>query len=491
MKESHDIGLLLDSRVPIIVIESYEEKRALDLLLRVANQRKKAVFRWSVTDGLARLSFGPAIGVVDYTEPQQILEHIKQASTPGIYVLCDFHHYLEGEPRNLRLVKDIALQHYSVPHTIVFLSHQLKIPAELSRYSATLELSMPSDEEIMSIIREEAKRWGQGRQRVKTDSETLRKLVANLRGLGHSEVRRLARGAIVDDGAITEDDIPAVNKAKFELMDMEGVLSFEYNTSTFSNVAGLERLKRWLSERREVFCSNTSDIVDVPKGILLTGVQGSGKSLAAKSVAGMWGLPLLRLDFATLYNKFFGETERNMREALRLAEVMSPCVLWMDEIEKGLAGDLHDSGTSRRILGTLLTWMAERRARVFIVATSNDISGLPPELVRKGRLDEIFFVDLPGKEVRAEIFRIQLQSRKLNPDHFDLAQLAEQAEGFSGAEIEQAVVAAIYSAAARGQPVNNECIEEEIRNTSPLSVVMSEKIAALRHWAKGRAVSAD
>src|SRR5690606_15891696 len=386
----------------------------------------------SVTDGLARLSFGPSIGLAEYTEPGQILEHIKQAATAGIYVLCDFHHYLDGEPRNLRLIKDIAQQHSSVPRTIVFLSHQLKIPAELSRYSAMLKLSMPSDEEIMSIIREEAKRWGEGRQRVKTDSETLQKLVANLRGLSHSEVRRLARGAIVDDGAITDDDIPAVNKAKFELMDMEGVLSFEYNTSKFSSVAGLERLKRWLSERREIFCNTDSAIADAPKGILLTGVQGSGKSLAAKSVAGMWGLPLLRLDFASLYNKFFGETERNMREALRLAEVMAPCVLWMDEIEKGISSDQHDNGTSRRILGTLLTWMAERRARVFIVATSNDITGLPPELVRKGRLDEIFFVDLPGPDVRMEIFRIHLESRKLNAASFDLQHLAECAEGFSG-----------------------------------------------------------
>lgn len=491
MKESHDIGLLLDSRVPVIVIESYEEKRALDLLLRVANQRKKPIFRWSVTDGLARLSFGPSIAHTDCIEPEKILEHIKRAATPGIYVLCDFHHYLEGEPRNLRLIKDIAQQHYSIPHTIVFLSHQLKIPAELSRYSAVLELSMPSDDEIMSIIREEAKRWGEGRQRVRTDSETLQKLVANLRGLSHSEVRRLARGAIVDDGAITEDDIPAVNKAKFALMDMEGVLSFEYNTSKFSSVAGLERLKRWLHDRREIFCNSSVGSADVPKGILLTGVQGSGKSLAAKSVAGLWGLPLLRLDFASLYNKFFGETERNMREALRLAELMAPCVLWIDEIEKGLSGDQHDSGTSKRILGTLLTWMAERRARVFIVATSNDITGLPPELVRKGRLDEIFFVDLPASDIRREIFRIHLESREFKSENFDLHELTEASDGFSGAEIEQAVVAAIYSAAARGTELSTDGIVEEIRNTSPLSVVMGEKIAALRHWANGRAVNAD
>ncbi|MEX1034096.1 MAG: AAA family ATPase [Cellvibrionaceae bacterium] len=493
MKDSHDMGLLLDSRVPLIVIETYDEKRALDLLLRVANQRKKGIFRWSVTDGLARLSFGPqVVAVADYTDPKEILEHIKQTVTPGIYVLCDFHHYLEGEPRRLRLIKDIAQLHYSVPNTLVFLSHQFSLPSEISRYSAVLQLALPSDEEITAIIREEAKQWAEGKpgERVKTDSDTLRKLVANLKGLSHSEVRRLARGAIIDDGAITEDDIPAVNKAKFELMDMEGVLSFEYNTAKFSNVGGLNRLKTWLNERHDIFCDSAADFKDVPKGIMLTGVQGGGKSLAAKSIAGLWGLPLLRLDFAALYNKFFGETERNLREALKLAELMAPCVLWLDEIEKGLSSDQHDSGTSKRVLGSLLTWMAERKARVFMVATSNDITALPPELVRKGRLDEIFFVDLPDKPTRAEIFSIHLNKRDLAAQNFDLDLLADQAEGFSGAEIEQAIVAAIYSAAARKTDVSEQHIVDEIRNTSPLSVVMAEKISALRNWARERAVSA-
>lgn len=494
MKDSHDIGLLLDSRVPLIVIESYDEKRALDMLLRVANQRKKNIFRWSVTDGLSRLSFGPEmVAVADYREPGEILEHIKQTVTPGIYVLCDFHHYLEDEPRNLRLIKDIALLHNNVPNTLVFLSHQLPVPAEISRYSAVLQLALPSEEEIITIIREEAKHWGDSKDggRVKTDSETLKQLVVNLKGLSHSEVRRLARGAIVDDGAITEGDIPAVNKAKFELMDMEGVLSFEYNTGRFSSVGGLGRLKAWLEERREIFCDTATNSADVPKGIMLTGVQGGGKSLAAKSIAGLWGLPLLRLDFAALYNKFFGETERNLREALKLSEMMSPCVLWLDEIEKGLSSDQHDNGTSKRVLGTLLTWMAEREARVFMVATSNDITGLPPELIRKGRLDEIFFVDLPDPDTRAEIFRIHLHKRDFTPDNFDLKLLADCAEGFSGAEIEQAVVAAIYSAAARKTDLNEQHIVEEIRNTSPLSVIMAEKLAALRAWAEGRAVRAD
>ena len=495
MKDSHDLGLLLDSRVPLIVIETFDEKRALDMLLKVANQRKKNIFRWSVTDGLARLSFGPqVVKIAEQTEPKAILQFIKDTVAPAIYVLCDFHPYFKEEPTNIRLVKDIAQLHSNVPNTLVFVSHQLELPSELSRYSAVLQMSLPTEEEILAIVREEAKHWAEktSQDRVRTDSETLKKLVANLRGLSHGEVRRLARGAIVDDGAITEEDIPEVNKAKFKLMDMEGVLSFEYNTEKFSNVGGLNKLKKWLNDRRTVFFEeNENKSQDLPKGIMLAGVQGGGKSLAAKSIAGLWGLPLLRLDFGALYNKYFGETERNLREALKLAEVMSPCVLWLDEIEKGVSSDTNDTGTSKRVLGTLLTWMAERKARVFMVATSNDITGLPPELVRKGRLDEIFFVDLPDQPTRVEIFDIHLRKRDFNADNFDTKLLAEQAEGFSGAEIEQSVVAAMYSASAQKIEMTEQQIVNEIRNTMPLSIIMAEKITALRAWAAGRTVSAN
>lgn len=495
MKDSHDLGLLLDSRVPIIVIETFDEKRAMDMLLKVANQRQKNMFRWSVTDGLARLSFGPqVVKISEHTEPKEILQYIKETVSPAIYVMCDFHPYFTDHPLNVRLVKDIAQNHTSVPNTLVFISHQLELPQELSRYSAVLQMSLPSEEEILSIVRDEAKQWSEakGRDRVKTDSDTLQKLVANLRGLSHEEVRRLARGAIVDDGAITEGDIPEVNKAKFKLMDMEGVLSFEYNTEKFSNVGGLAKLKQWLNDRRTVFFEeNQNKSQDLPKGIMLAGVQGGGKSLAAKSIAGLWGLPLLRLDFGALYNKYFGETERNLREALKLAEVMSPCVLWLDEIEKGVSGDSSDTGTSKRVLGTLLTWMAERTSRVFLVATSNDITGLPPELVRKGRLDEIFFVDLPTSSVRKEIFDIHLRKREFDSNQFNTQLLAEQSDGFSGAEIEQSVVAAMYSASAQKVNMTEQHIVQEIRNTAPLSVIMAEKINALRQWAEGRTVCAN
>ena len=351
---------------------------------------------------------------------------------------------------------------------------------------------MPSDEQLAAIVRDEATRWSEQNrgERVRTDNQTLQQVVRNLRGTTHEEARRLARNLIVDDGAITQEDLPTLNKAKFELLDMHGVLSYEQETARFAEVGGLKQLKRWLTERESAFNGNAS-IKDIPRGVLLVGVQGAGKSLAAKAVAGLWGLPLLRLDVAGLYNKYIGETEKNLRDALQLADALEPCVLWIDEIEKGLAADGSDQGVSRRLLGTLLTWMAERSSRVFLVATSNDVTQLPPELIRKGRIDELFFVDLPDAAIRADIFGIHLAKRELAAEQFDLAALALASDGFSGAEIEQAVVSAVYCAAASEQLVKEEHVLKALSETSPLSVVMAEKLGALRAWAKDRAVRAD
>lgn len=493
MDDTRRLEQLLDTRVPLIVIETFEERRALDMLMRVAAKRHHNLFRWSETEGLQRSTFGPQIAYdAKHTEPKAALQYVKDMSQAGIFAFCDLHSHLADSAHITRLVKDIALNHLSVPHTLVFISYELTLPPEIARYSTTYTLSMPSDDQIMDVVRQEAKLWSDrnGQRKVRTDSNTIKKLVSNLQGLAYSDVKRLVRGAIVDDGEITDDDLPALNKAKFELMDMEGIMHFEYNTEAFGNVGGLARLKQWLQERQQAFIS-TDGQRDCPKGMLLLGVQGGGKSLAAKAVSGLWQLPLLRLDMGALYNKFFGETERNLREALALADSMSPCILWLDEIEKGMARDGNDNGTSRRILGTMLTWMAERQSKVFLVATSNDISNLPPELVRKGRFDEIFFVDLPKPEVRNIIFDIHLAKRGYSSSEFDLAHLSERADGFSGAEIEQAIIAAMYTADGKGEPLTTDHIIAEVANTSPLSVVMAEQIQQLRRWAESRAVMAD
>ena len=489
----NDLGLLLDSKVPILVIESYEEPRVLEMITGLAIQRTLPLFTWSVTEGLCRLGFGATPeGEGESTDATEVLKQIKASTHPSLFVLCDFHPYLKDEPMNVRLLREIAMHHHRFGHTIVLLSHQLDLPNEIKRYSARFELSMPTEEQLMHMVREEASNWSrsQAGRPVRSASDTFKKLVQNLKGLPMEDARQLVRGAIYDDGVIDESDIPELNKAKFALMDMEGVLSFQYDTARLSDVGGLNKLKEWL-QRREASFQNSESALDAPKGIMLLGVQGGGKSLAAKAVAGMWALPLLRLDFGALYNKFYGETERNLREALKMADTMEPCVLWLDEIEKGVSTSQDDSGISGRVLGTLLTWMAEHTTRVFIVATSNDISRLPPELIRKGRLDEIFFVDLPKQAVREEIFRIHLEKRDQDPSHFDLARLAAVAEGFSGAEIEQVVVSALYTVAASDLELSMTALETAIHGTNPLSVVMEEKIQQLRYWAMERCVFAD
>jgi SpoVK/Ycf46/Vps4 family AAA+-type ATPase len=275
------------------------------------------------------------------------------------------------------------------------------------------------------------------------------------------------------------------------LLGRDSPLSFEYETAKFSEIGGMVRLRNWLDVRKRFFIDGAQANLDPPRGVLLLGVQGCGKSLDAKAAAGIFGVPLLRLDFGVLYNKYYGETERNLRKAFETAEIMSPCVLWMDEVEKGVAVGDDDDGLSRRILGALLTWMSERRKPVFVVATANDITRLPPELVRKGRFDEIFFVDLPSAQNRRDILAIHLCKRSLEPGEFDLEALANATEGFSGSEIEQAIVSAMYTAHAQGRATAQADLLMEIQQTRPLSVVMAEKVDEVREWATGRTVPCD
>ena len=485
----NDLAVLVRSRVPIILVETSDEPRALDVFKRLALHLGQPVMRWSVTTGLQRLDLDLQ-PQAHAREPQQALAQIKATGNAGIYLLLDFHPYLE-DPALARMIKEIALGYSDAAHTLVFISHRLDMPAELQALTARFELTLPDREALKQHVREEAQLWARANpgRKVKTDERTLDRLLAQLGGLASGDARRLIRTAIHDDGAITESDLPEVMQAKYRLLDQGGALTFELDTARFGDVGGLERLKRWLQQRRDVFLE-PDGALDPPRGILLVGVQGGGKSLAAKAVAGLWHLPLLRLDFGTLYNKFFGETERNLRTALGTAEAMAPCVLWVDEIEKAIASGDYDSGTSKRVLGTLLTWMAERRAPVFMVATANRIDQLPPELIRKGRLDEIFFVDLPDADTRERIFAIHLGKRGQPLEQFDLADLAASSDGFSGAEIEQAVVAGLYLAREQRESLDTIHLKTELARTRPLSVVMAEQLASLRAWAAERTVPA-
>ena len=492
MNDLHDLTLILQSRFPLVVVETHEEPRVLALLEQAANLEGWALFVWSIADGLRRSNNSQPI-----TQTYQFLDalrHIDKTPQNGLYVLLDAHPYL-SDPVNARLIREIAMDHGQAARTLVLVSPRLELDSELSRMSARFALSVPDLEAIQALLREEMQLWQRqgGSEPVRGEKEALHLLARHLTGMALDDSRRLARQAIRDDGLITRGDVERVLRYKYDALGAGSVLSLELDTASFGQVGGVRKLKHWLQLRREVFVGEGGAGLQAPKGIMLLGVQGSGKSLAAKAVAGAWGVPLLRLDFATLYNKFFGETERNLREALAAAESMAPCVLWIDEIEKGLATDGGDSdgGVSRRVLGTLLTWLSERKARVFMVATANDITGLPPELLRKGRFDEIFFVDLPLPPARVEIFSIHLRRRQLDPAAFDLRQLAEAADGFAGAEIEQAIVSSLYESHASNQPISTASLVAELQRTRPLSVVMAEKIEDLRAWAAERTVMAD
>jgi len=496
MDRRHDLEVILRSRTPIVIIESREEARMLEMLQSItisgAMPSYQPLFRWTVTDGLQRLDIVLEPQPLN-SEPTEVLKHIRAVSKPGIYVLLDFHPFLEN-PLHIRLLKDICIRYREIPRQIVLISHTVKLPDELEPFSARFEMALPSEAERRKIIQSVADEWTREHpgSRVQADSKAYELLIRNLAGLTYSDTTQLARNAIFVDGAITKSDLPGVMQAKYELLNSGGALQFEYETAGFSDVGGLARLKQWIAQRRAVFRGDASAAhLDATKGILLLGIQGCGKSLAAKATAGIFGVPLLRLDFGAIYDKYHGETERKLRESLSTADVMSPCVLWIDEIEKGIAGRGGETGTTQRVLGTFLTWLAEKKSHVFVVATANDITALPPELVRKGRFDEIFFVDLPDRKIRASIVAIHLASREQELHNFDVEALAMATRGFSGAEIEQAVVAAFYAAHSKKETLATQHILDEIELTRPLSVVMHEQIEALRQWADGRTVPCD
>jgi ATP-dependent 26S proteasome regulatory subunit len=489
--ETRELTALLRSRFPIILIESHEEPRILELLQKAANLENQVLMTWSIVHGIRR--HGRDEAIYQTNDLLDALKHIDKTPQNGLYVLCDAHPGLK-DPVSLRLIREIALSHYRSARTLVFVSPRLdEMPGELLRLSAHFRPRLPTRDDIRAIVAEEARRHESASgEKPRGDRQALDMLILHLLGMEQDDVRRLVRQALRDDGAIGHDDVRRVLATKYEALGGAATLAYEESKVRFADVGGLAALKHWIALRRRPFLDAGAD-VDRPKGIVLLGVQGGGKSLAARAVAGEWGVPLMRLDFGALYNKYYGETERNLRNAFAAAESMSPCVLWIDEMEKGIStdGGDGDGGVSRRVLGTLLTWMSERTEPVFIVATANDISQLPPELVRKGRFDEIFFVDFPQAAAREQIVRIHLKKRGLDPAGFDVAGIARLADGFSGAELEQAIVSASFEARARDATLATADVLAEIERTRPLSVVMAEKIDALRDWAAGRAVQAD
>lgn len=495
MSDLQDLVALIRANTPLIVIETRDEARVIELFRQALMQVWRALYRWSITEGLRRVDLDREDEAVVAPDISTTLHAVREASQRGIYLLFDVHPYL-GYASTQRQLREIIQRRGCQPHVLVLIGHKVELPAELDSLAVRYTPKLPDANALLKLVREEAEAYTRehGGRRVEADSEVVQQIVRNLQGLDPIDARRIVRHLIFHDGALGPDDLPELTKLKFELLNRSGHLHYEYDSARFADVAGARRLKRWVEQRRAVFVSGEAPSgLDLPKGLLMLGVQGCGKSMLAKAVAAGFGVPLVRLDFGTLYDKYHGETEKNLRAALSSAEQLSPCVLWIDEIEKGLSSDdgSGDGGVSRRVLGYLLTWMAERKSRVFLVATANQIDALPPELLRKGRFDEIFFVDLPDTDTRQQLFHLHLRKRGLKPEAFDAESLAVASDGFSGAEIEQAIVAALYAAHAANTPVSDFQLRAELKQTRPLSVLMAEQVQQLRDWARNRTVPAD
>ncbi len=487
------LEILITSRTPFIAIETLEEDRVEQALERVAQRLNIPLFVWTMTRGLRRA--GALEPLYDTKEPLKALRNLSDLPNAGIYLMKDLYRSL-GDAAVVRTLQDLARAFSHDRRAIVLTAPRVELPSELATLASLVKLELPTEEDLRALAQEVFGTLSrQHRLGPPPDPDILDKIASALRGLTLFEAERALTRAVLDDLTLGPRDIEVIAQMKKEILSRDRVLDCVPQKEGLDDVGGLRGLKAWLEKRRDALTPEAKKFgVEAPRGILLLGVQGCGKSLAAKAVAKTWSLPLLRLEPGRLFDKFIGESEKNLDRALATAERMAPCVLMIDEIEKGFASVVSsdsDGGLSRRILGRLLGWMQEREAPVFLVATCNQITALPPELMRKGRFDEIFFIDLPGLDERRQIFAIHLTRRHRDPAGFDLGALATASEGFSGAEIEQAVVAALYTAFARRAELSTEDILEELKATRPLSVTRAEEIDALREWAKGRTVPAS
>jgi len=488
-----DLELMIQSRYPFIAVETAEEDRLEATLSQVAGDLRVPFFVWTLTNGLHR--FGLPNAVYDSQQPLKALNNVAAMTGEAIFLMKDLHHYLT-DPAVVRKCLDLAPAFGHDRRVIVMSAVRVELPPELAPLAARFTLDLPGPDELKSVVRRVVADCGrEHRVTMALSPADLDRLVERLRGFTAFEAERAITRAILRDHTLDAADIDFVVEIKKEMLRKDGVLEYVSPEENLAEVGGFKNLKAWLEKRKKTFAPEARQFgIESPRGILLLGVQGCGKTMVARAVAREWGLPLLKMEPARLYDKYVGETETNLDKALRMAEQMAPCVLMIDELEKGLSynpGGDADAGLSKRVFGRLLAWLQDRKAPVFVVATSNDIGQLPPELTRKGRFDEIFFVDLPNAEERKEIFAVHLRKRKRDPKLSDLDALAAASEGFSGAEIEQAVVAGLYTAFSRGVEVSSEIIVEELKATKPLSVTRAETISALREWARDRTVMAS
>ena len=501
MKLQKEIETLIRARYPILYVVSSEEMRVQNMVVEIAQARQKKVFEWSYTTGI--VPAGTSIQSqknrnAATKDPLTALDQVIEQVEPAIFIFKDFHPFLtKNNFAIIRKLKEIAIHLKNSFKTIILVSPTMEIPTELEKEITLLNFPLPTRDDLGALLDKIIEDVKQFRQvKIDLDEAGRERLLQAALGLTLGEAENVFAKIIVKDERLSGDDVNEVFAEKQQIIRKSGLLDYFATDETFSNVGGLNVLKEWLDKRAVAFTAEAREFgLPAPKGILMLGVQGCGKSLSAKAVSSLWQLPLLRFDMGRMFNSLVGSSEENVRRAIAVAESVAPAILWVDEIDKAFAGSqgsgATDGGTTARVFGTFLTWLSDKTAPVFVVATANDISQLPPELMRKGRLDEIFFVDLPSEEEREAIFRIHLAKRKRDPQSFDLKSLAACSKEYSGAEIEESIISALYDAFSAGQELTTEHILYAVRETVPLSKTMDEQINRLRSWADGRARNAS
>jgi AAA+ superfamily predicted ATPase len=483
----HDLKSLVGSFHSLIAVETVEEERVRDIAMEVAADLELPFFEWSVTTGFRR---GHGLAIGNTQDALGVFKHMEELRGDALYLLKDLTPHL-SKPEVCRALRELAEKLTHTRSAIIVTGEPLELPRDVDSLAVRFDIQLPDEAERRLAIRHVVDAM-KARQPVQVDlsRDDVHRLVQALAGLTLNQTRRVIAQAILADGKLSPDDVERVVKLKGEIIERGGILEFFAAEENRYELGGFTRLKEWLADARIGFTAEARAVnLDPPKGVLFVGVQGCGKSLAAKFIAKEWGLPLLKLDAGRLYEKYVGESEKNFRRATRLAEAMAPVVLWIDELEKAFASGTSadaDGGLSQRLFASFLTWLQEKQEGVFVVGAANDLQRMPPELLRKGRFDEIFFVDLPSRDERASIFAIHLRFRNQDPAKFDVPALADASDGFSGAEIEQAVIAALYRALHAKQPLTTERALDALRATVPLSVSRREDIARLRAFSQGR-----
>jgi hypothetical protein len=512
------LKILIDSSTPIVVMETVEEMRAVRSVKAACMALNLAVFEWSIASGLARcgsdghevLTGVPASSYVtghdpdtnaqaiyNSREPAQALGNMEGMTIEAVFILKDFHRHMD-DPVVVRRLRDVGQKFSANRRTLIITAPSLDVPPELASLVEYVELPLPDRQRLRQIIDETTVRLGKTRTLKKTlDTAGMNALTESLRGLTEEETERALSQAVVSRYGLTPEIVTDVMQAKKELLRHSGMLDFVDVSEDMQSIGGLDNLKNWLAQRRGAWDAAASEFgLEPAKGVIVLGVQGCGKSMCARAIAGEWKLPLVKFDTAAIFDKYIGETEKRIQKVFKVADGLAPCVLWIDELEKVFAGSTPDSasadaGVSSRILAAFLSWMQDRKAPVFVAATCNNVTVLPPELIRKGRFDELFFVDLPNQIERKQIFAIQLKHRKRNPGDYDLDRIAAAAQGFSGAEIDAAVQTALYAAFAGKQQLTTQHLLAALAQTVPLSTTRAEEIQELKSWALTRAVPAS